>query len=106
VNIDLKNLRKNKMTKTKYICEACGKNEIYNHWHLIDKSVKNVIYKLCSDCIVGLFLHTLKPKEYFRLLKNGHDDEEFEIHGDFYEKDTGEAWQPYTLKDIKKYFLK
>lgn len=72
-------------------CESCG-TEV--QWNLIDEYDKKIKYKLCSNCLLALVNCRLSTIEFFSLLKNGHTTNEFYLHCDFYDEDTGEALQP------------
>jgi len=71
-------------------CEACKENkaqttvEVYG-----DKP-----YILCMNCQSDIVNTCLSPKQFKNLLKNGHEPEEFLLHGDYYDEETGEALQP------------
>ena len=51
-------------------------------------------YKLCKNCEIRFVNYFLSPEQFFTLLKNGHDVNEFMLHDDFYDEDTGKALQP------------
>jgi len=70
-------------------CQACNReceSEL--------KVDKDQIYKCCLNCIFNINNLNLNPTQFFNLLKNGHDKNEFYLHDDFYDWDTGEALQP------------
>lgn len=72
-------------------CECnCGSEVMVIHKDLPE----GYIYKLCRNCEVGFVNHSLTPKQFFSLIKNGHKVTEFMLHDDFYDDETGEALQP------------
>jgi len=73
------------------LCESCGAFEV--QWILKDQSDPNIKYKVCSNCLIMLVSRSLSPQQYFNLLKNNHDENEFLLHSDFYD-DHGNALQP------------
>jgi len=69
-------------------CECnCG-----NEGNLTLQDSSNVIYKICHNCIFELINLNLSKEHFFNLLKNGHKDNEFYLHDDFYDK-NGKALQ-------------
>ena len=74
-------------------CEICKRFD--EQWELKDTLRTNgVSYHVCSNCLVGLVNLELKPEEFKQILKSGHTVEEYLLHEDFYDEDTGEALQP------------
>ena len=70
-------------------CEACGEK---CHSKLIVS--KDEIYILDLNCLTDLINLNLSPEHFFNLLENGHTINEFYLHEDFYDSNTGEALQP------------
>lgn len=70
-------------------CEAC---EGHNYsWTLSDNY--GVTYKVCTNCLLDLVETAMSKKQFKNMLKNGHSDNEFLLHGDFYDN-RGNAEQP------------
>ena len=76
-------------------CQICGKHEV--QWELKstlgDESERDPIYKICSNCLDNLVNRNLSQKQFKNILKNGHSDNEYLLHEDFYDED-GNALQP------------
>ncbi len=71
-------------------CEICG-SEL--QWTLVDEYHPEVKYKVCSNCLIHLVNNALPSKSWKKLIKNGHNENEFILHGDFYDEE-GNALQP------------
>lgn len=57
-----------------------------------DESGNGTNYRLCKSCSHRLQSFALRPLEYFNLVSiHGHS---FHLHDDFYDYETGEAYQP------------
>lgn len=63
------------------ICESC--ENFHVQWILKD-TYKNIEYKICGNCLIFLVGHKLSKENYNNLIKNGHKENEFLLHGDFY----------------------
>ena len=73
------------------ICEACGIGLV--QWFLQDRYNVLVTYKVCTACLQRLITLNLTPEQYKHLLSEGHKDNEFLLHSDFYDGE-GNALQP------------
>ena len=91
-------------------CESC-KIESVLETIPVNKGLENGIwdepnndtnYRLCKSCSHRLQNFDLRPLEYFNLTSiHGH---RFHLHDDFYDYETGEAYQPQIqVKDIDKF---
>lgn len=69
-------------------CEACKKNVVQSCLRLTGEEE----YLLCLNCLSDLVNTRLNETQFNNLIKNGHKDTEFYLHGDFYE--DGMAIQP------------
>jgi len=81
------------MTKTKpeKQCECgCGSEAQVMHTDLY----QNYKYLLCKNCEVLFVNNALTPEMFKSMIENGHSSDEFMLHSDFYDEDTGEAIQP------------
>ena len=72
-------------------CQSCDTNE--EQWIIIDCYRKSKPYHLCSNCLLELVNTCLTPEHFKNLVKNGHADNEFYLHSDFYDE-KGIALQP------------
>lgn len=72
-------------------CQACEKHE--EQWVLEGTYTGDVPYHVCSNCLIPLVNLSLTKKQFKNLLKNGHKDDEYLLHGDFYDE-QGNALQP------------
>lgn len=77
------------------VCEACG---AAHQWTIIDayKDRKTKSYKICSNCHLALVTCCLSKKQFFNLIKAGHNTNEFYLHEDFYDE-KGNALQPHKM---------
>lgn len=75
-------------------CEGCGS---VIQWFLRDRYHPEVIYNVCSNCLLDLVMNSLSKKQFSNLLKSDHKTSEFLLHGDFYSEE-GEALQPVRGK--------
>ncbi len=73
-------------------CEACQEAGIQSSLNTFEAS-KN--YELCANCLPQLINCSLEPKQFKNLIRAGHNDTEFYLHGDFYSED-GVALQPHN----------
>ena len=73
------------------LCQICGKFEV--QWVLAGTYPGDIPYHVCSNCLGQLVNLELTKKQFKTLLKNGHTDEEYLLHGDFYDE-QGNALQP------------
>ena len=78
------------------LCECCKENEVQ---YELKSSIVNVTYKVCGNCLQPLVCYQLEPEQFKNLLATGHNDEEFLIHGDFYD-DDGVMQQPECGIDL------
>jgi len=72
-------------------CEAC---EDYEAQVKLTDLYDGIETFICQNCLVSYVDLNLSSEQFFNLLKNKHTTEEFMLHSDFYDKDTGEALQP------------
>lgn len=87
------NLEEKKL-KNKYgVCESCGERHV--QWILKDAYVHRNTkgYRVCSSCLLMLVNCDLSAKNFKNILNNGHSDNEFLLHEDFYDEE-GNALQP------------
>ena len=75
----------------KKYCEICETNEV--QWVLAGTYEGDIPYNVCANCLHPLVNLCLTNKQFKALLKNGHTDEEYLLHGDFYDG-NGNALQP------------
>ena len=71
-------------------CECCGTEAQVAHIDLYESNR----YLLCRNCEVSFVNCALSKEQFFNMLKNGHSTEEFMLHADVYDEDSGEALQP------------
>lgn len=71
-------------------CESCNNN--YDGELVINDG--GLVYHLCHNCAPRLFCLNLSPEQFFNIINSGHHEDEFLLHSDFYDSDTGEALQP------------
>ena len=75
------------------VCEACLKFEY--QYTIQPKQGGYPPYKLCANCMTNLVMLSLAPHEFLNLIKNDPDRKwEFWLHDDFYDPNTGHAYQP------------
>lgn len=75
------------MEEEKNKCESCNGLKMV----VLKDLLNDRIYHLCMNCLFKLVNTSLNKEEFNNLIKNGHDNKEFFLHGDFY--DDGEALQ-------------
>ena len=68
------------------------KDCITGHYGAVLFKSGNETYQLEKDAMLRLLAHGLTSKEYFVLSKK-YGDDKFMLHDDFYDPDTGEAFQ-------------
>ena len=79
------------LKKKQGVCEACGERHV--QWILKDAYGNAKDYRVCSICLLLLVNTNLSSENFENLLSKGHSDNEFLLHGDFYD-DEGNALQP------------
>jgi len=81
------------------ICEFCGEYVVLmvlaDHPKLTTAGVtKGDVYAACPNCLLSLVTCSLAPWQFKRARDAGGDVNRFYLHGDFYDRDTGQALQP------------
>ena len=71
-------------------CEACLESEAQSNLKIVSGGKP---YKLCLNCLSSLNNLCLTPEQFKNLIDQGHKDNEFYLHGDFYDEE-GYALQP------------
>lgn len=74
-----------------FLCEACDESIAGS---ILKLNSTEKPYRVCLNCLSPLVNEDLSRKQFKNLLENGHDVNEFLLHGDFYDK-LGVAQQPY-----------
>ena len=71
-------------------CEFCGNAETP---YELTAFRPDESYTVCPNCLVGLVLTSLSPRQYLRAKAKGGDTNRFYLHDDFYDSE-GNALQP------------
>ena len=88
---DIKEREPVKLSKhTEPLCQICEKFEV--QWVLAGTYPGDVPYHICSNCLNRLVNLDLTKKQFKTVLKNGHTDDEYLLHGDYY-NEQGKALQ-------------
>lgn len=74
------------------LCE-CGCGNIGLVRLSITADQNAIRYDVCMNCLIALVNLSLSPKQFKSLLRRGHKDTEYLLHGDFYDNE-GNALQP------------
>lgn len=73
-------------------CESCEECNAQCELKIKGSHLEST-YKLCLNCLGELINLNLTKKQFKNLLKNGHNENEFYLHEDFYDC-FGNALQP------------
>ena len=77
------------------MCECgCGSEAQVKHTDLYEEKI---VYFLCRNCEISFVCCNLTPSQFKELMEKGHTDEEFMLHGDFYDEE-GVALQPTEVR--------
>lgn len=79
---------------SKQVCQACEENHVQA---VLKSTHERHPYKVCQNCLFNLVNHRLTRVQFKNLLKNGHKEEEFMLHSDFYDE-RGKALQPTRIR--------
>lgn len=75
-------------------CEACEINMAKAKLVICSK----IKYYLCLNCLLNFVTVSLSKDNFKNLIKNGHSVDEFYLHDDFYDAETGEALQSKIIE--------